>query len=93
MPPSFDRFCDVLTTVATLKADVSKGKARACVPGPSGSLESCFRNAKKLLYLLAEIKTCGLDWKGTETRCLHVRCWGQCPSEQPRAHSRPFPPL
>ena len=56
IPRSFDRFCDVLTTVATLKVDFSEGKAKACIPGPSGSLKSCFRNAKKLLYFLAEKK-------------------------------------
>lgn len=53
---SFDRFCDVLTTVATLKVDFTEGKAKARTPGPSGSLKSSFRNAKKLLYFLAEIK-------------------------------------
>lgn len=46
----------MLTTVATLKVDFTEGKAKARTPGPSGSLKSSFRNAKKLLYFLAEIK-------------------------------------
>lgn len=55
MPQSFDRFCDVLTTVATLKVDFSEGKARAYIPGPNSTLKSCFRNAKKRLYFLVKI--------------------------------------
>lgn len=45
----------MLTTVAALKVDVSQGRAEASMPGPGVSLKSCFRNAKKLLYFLAEI--------------------------------------
>ena len=56
IPLSFDSFCDVLTTVATLKADFGEGKEKACIPGPSGSLKSCVRYAKKPLHFLAEIE-------------------------------------